>query len=197
MTNPQQDINPQIKYRRHRILQDRWGRKYETIIDTRTNDSVSRVRPMFKAPWHSPYAVLKHDPESGAMTVDLQEDVVIAERKRALAEWRESLYRYGLAMHGEAFNPERPTAALLRVVGPRPEPAEFALAAKAGDPWTLGQTDVMPAWAKKLRAEMGADVDDYAFLRAEQLDAAAKYEDIEDAHDPSAIGGKRVKVGQR
>ena len=186
--------HPQVKERRVRRFTDRHGRLYEATIDTRTNDPVGRIRPLFKAPWHSDRAILVHNPEDGTSRVDLREDVVIAERKVSHREWEDALTRYGLAMHGEAFTPGKPTAALLRVVGPKPEPVEYALAAKAGDPWILGQTTVMPAWARKLRAEERVVEDEYAFLQTADADL---YGDLEEQSDPHATGGKRVPVGKR
>ncbi len=122
---------------------------------------------------------------------------MIASRKHAHHEWNERLYQIGAAMHGQAFDPLNPTPQLIRTVGVKPEPVEYALAAKADDPWVLGLSPAMPAWAKKLRKDVAAVQDDYAFLRAEQLDAAAKYEELEDSTDPDVLGGKRLKVGKR
>ncbi|MBK8246414.1 MAG: hypothetical protein IPK85_03310 [Gemmatimonadetes bacterium] len=186
--------HPQVKERVVRRFKDRHGRVYEATIDIRTNQPISRMRPMFKAPWHSDRAVLVHNEDDGTSAIDLREDVVIAERKQAHKEWEDSLTRYGLAMHGEAFNPAQPTAALLRVIGPKPEPVEYALAAKKGDPWILGNTTEMPVWAKKLRAQERIVEDEYAFLTASETDP---YGDIEEQVDPQAIGGKRVPVKSR
>jgi hypothetical protein len=192
-------VHPQEESRRYRRFTDRHGRTFEAIVDTKTNDPVSRLRPLFRAPWMPPEGLvrLKHDQVTGAATVDLGEDAVIESRKAAHKDWTERLFQVGGAMHGQAFDPDNPTPQLIRMVGVKPEPIEYALAAKAGDPWVLGLDKIKPAWAKKLSREAAPVQDDYAFLRAEQLEASAKYEDIEDAVDPQATGGKRQRVGNK
>lgn len=192
----QTEKHPEITWRKLRRAKDRHGRTYEFTIDVRTNDPVSRIRPLFKAPWHPEgFVRLVHNPEDGTSTVDLQEDAVIADRERALREWEERMFQVGLAMHGDAFNPKSPTAQLLRIVGKKPEPVEYALAAKKDDAWVLGKTTVMPGWAKKLQRETTVVEDKFAFLNegSEDLD---KYGEVEEAFDPLATGGKRVAVGK-
>lgn len=98
------------------------------------------------------------------------------------------MLQLGYAMHGESFNPNQPTAQLLRLCGRKPQRLEYARAAKMGDPWVLGLSPTMPAWAAKIQKEAGPVVDPYAFLREDPAEA------LEELVDPTASGGKTAKM---
>jgi hypothetical protein len=187
-----QEKHPQVEQRRRRVFKDRHGRSYDAVIDIRTNDPVSRLRPLFRAPWMHPdnFIKLRHNLESGESWVELQDDQLIQSLEVAHKEWEERMMQLGYAMHGESFNPDRPTAQLLRLVGRRPQRMEYALAAKQNDAWVLGLSPTLPKWAAKIQKESAGAVDKFAFLKDDEDDP---YGSLEEEVDPQAVGGKKVR----
>lgn len=85
---------------------------------------------------------------------------------------------------GEDYNDASP--ALLRKVGPKPQAIEPVIAAEQGNSWILGKTTRVDIRLKPFFPD--PVVDDLDF-RDEP-----KYMDLEEQHDPEAIGGKRAPV---
>lgn len=195
--------HPHLKTRRFRVFKDQHGLKWSCTVDTTTNDPIDNLRPhQRKVPWLPPHDVVKlvHNEEDGTSAVRIDYGALKANLRLAHKLWNERLLKIGYARGGDDFRADDPSPAVLHEVGPRPHPIEPAIAAERGDPWILGLSPTMPAWAKPFFVK--ALPDEAAFMQAaedrvSQLDAAAKYEDIEDAVDPLPPTPPAPKARQR
>ena len=182
--------HPHLKTRKFRVFKDQFDRKWSCTIDTVTNDPIDNLRPHgWKAPWTLPQDCirLRHNEEDGSSRVDLMHGKRKADLRQAHKEWNERFMRVGYQRGGDDFDPANPSPAILYEVGPRPQPVEPVIASERGDPWILGRSPDMPAWARPFFIK--ALPDEAAFMQAAEdrvarLDGAAKYEDIEDVVDP-------------
>lgn len=137
------------KYK-YRILQDQHGRRWGANIDLAANDAIGVWKPIgWSAPWYPDVESvrMRTDEETGQSRVHIDYDKMAIERKFAYDEWIKVRDRHGHALHGERYDPSKPTLQVLHAAGPAPKPVEPVIAAKNGDEWVLGRSQEMPAWA--------------------------------------------------
>ena len=109
-----------------------------------------------------PYYRLNPDEDGELRNLFLDYDQRITDLQHAHEEWRGNLLSIGMK-HFRGVDLVNPPMELLSAVGPKPAPLEPVFAAKAGDPWMLGFSNVMPKWAEKFfLPRMG---DDLSFMR--------------------------------
>jgi hypothetical protein len=145
---PPKEKHPQVAQRRWQVFFDQHNRKWGAPIDIRNGSPAAPLQPLFKAPWVPPQHILKtgKDPER-VQDLVIDYPTLLAERDAALEEWTKHMMKIGDAMHGEQFDPQKPSPSVLRRAGTKPESPQIVLAAIAADPWILGFTEEMPEWA--------------------------------------------------
>lgn len=160
--------------RRFQKLLDQHGREWGATIELKTGDPTGLIDPRFKAPLYPPPRFLKVDSRKEYGRVEIDYDGWIGMLRRAWEHYNTELLQAARAMYGDAAAQkveERPLPpALLAHVGPAPEFVEPVLAAKAGDPWILGLSNVRPKWADRfmpVKAKRSQASDELAFMRAE------------------------------
>lgn len=182
----QPDLHWNVVNRRGRVFTDQHGRKWWTQIDMKANSPCSPWEPhdaTWHAPWYLPqepkyYTVFEDDDQRGLI---LQYDLRADDLKTAHKAWFEQMMAIGMKMSGQSFNARHPSPEVLHFAGPKPAPLEPVFAAKAGDPWVLGFSPVMPTWAEPFFIPRIAD--EFAFLQ----EAAAAVRDTTPA-EPDARG---------
>lgn len=197
-------VHPHLKTRRYRVFKDQHGRKWGATIDTTTNDPVENLKPHggWKAPWLPSHDSVKlvHNETEGTASVDLGYANRKAQLRQAHKAWNERLLKIGYQRGGDDFDPQNPSPAVLFEVGPKPLPIEPVIAAENNDPWILGFSPTMPAWARPFFVK--ALPDEAAFmaeaeLRVAQLNEAARFEDLEDIHNPPTPPAKPTPSARR
>lgn len=142
----------QAERRRGVVALDQHGRKWENVIEISTGEPCSSWMPQFNAPWFPPPTAVKRDPMNNARLV-IDYPMILRRAKVAHADYAMSLRAYAQRMPGvidvEAVV-KTPPPLLLDVVGPGPEPRQFAYAASVGNRWVLGFDAEAPEWAKAL-----------------------------------------------
>jgi hypothetical protein len=146
-------IKSQADARMLGVFTDQHGRKWEAVIEKNTGHPCSHVRPRFTAPYLPDQQYLTFDAhERSTLVIDY--DRAIADRRDARKTYDEMLYQFALGTYGDQaakyLPPEgKPTEAMRRYVGATPPAPEIPEAAKAGNKWVLGLTDVKPSWAEQ------------------------------------------------
>lgn len=177
----------QAKQRRYVILTDEHGRRWGQNIENSTGERVGA--------WDAPLAPLVppgqyvkpiRDPENPMLftgKVKIDYDRIIADGREAIAEWERQAMRF------RRQQPDLTQASLEDLIGPIPPPVEPWIAAKQGDKWVLGLSD-------RVNLKVAAFMDLNKKKQDEEYDFTSEenYLDVEEAADPKAIGGKRVKV---
>lgn len=198
--------HPDALNRRYRVGKDRHGRPWETLIDRRYDAPACPIKAKFKAPWYPPSNInyVKWSVnEDGAARIDIDYALIKADLYEAHKDWNAKLLKVGSGMQGDKFNPSDPGAQVLDAVGPKPKPIEAVIAAEAGDPWILGFSDKMPAWAVPLFVKIVKD--ETAFMREAENRVLAQFAAIVEEkqiekdpwghikreHDPKFDGPKR------
>jgi len=137
----------QRDFRRDQTMTDQHGRQWHATIELKTGHPCGLVRPKFHAPLDVPQQYLNVDKESPHRLI-IAYDPWIASLRNAWTERSSHLRSVGLAVHGDKYNPDKPSREQLEIVGPPPRPVEPVIAAKQGNKYVLGLTDKMPDWAK-------------------------------------------------
>lgn len=181
--------------RRPGFLTDQHGRKWFANIDRKSGCPVGVIQPHeWTAPWYPPQGVLKTNAEDPTK-LRIDYEGLLSALMDDIEKW-ESLYRKTALQQGwdpEDKNKERN---VLEIIGPRPKAVEPIVACMKGDKWTLGLTDrVNPKVEPHIRKRVARiprllDTLDVTVDEDEMEDLL----DIEEEHDPEAVGGKRVKV---
>lgn len=140
---------------------DQHGRKWLSTVDLK-DPSASPASPLepcgatvnakpWKAPLVPPAKYLSENrAEYGTLLIDY--DRWLADERQYQADWSASadMYARGMAQGDDSLYARliaNPTPALLRELGPRPVGEKYVLACMAGDPWALGLSATVPAWA--------------------------------------------------
>lgn len=193
--------HPQVNQRQFRRAKDVYGRWWKTTVDIRNNAPCAPIQPDFYAPWYpdTQYVKWRFDQDTGNY-IDILSHEMKEDHRQAMKAWTEKLYMAGSQMQGDSFNPDNPSASVLLAVGPKPHPVELCIAHEYGDPWILGQTDVMPAWAKPYFVRSAFD--ETAFMREAEgkvkaMMEADRFQEVEEDLDPDAVGGKTISPKSR
>jgi len=169
--------HPQVVRRQFWQMEDQHGRTWGGEFDMRVQPNPGCVSaglypdhwraPLMPPPQYQRIEWQAHRKGGPRMVIDYQR--WIDEQARAVENWENGLHKLGHVRQGDAYNPERPSPALLAEMGSKPRPVEPIRAAQAGDPWVLGLKQPngaaypMPDWAIPY---FGARVKDpLAFMR--------------------------------
>ena len=188
------------------ILPDDHGREWHAIFDTSAR-SVVTLLPRFSAPWMPDpkyYGVVSSRGGLNTMpdTVEIRYRDILADCHRAWDKYFDNILKVGGKMpgvdamtaytHAKDGDWGKVPAGLLAEIGQTPEPDDYVKAAMAGNRWVLGLSPVIPTWAAPLLALKEAQKREWERgVTDSDLD---KYRDDEETMDPSAVGGKIVKV---
>ena len=167
--------HPQVNRRQYWQMEDQHGRTWGGNFDMRIQPNPGCVEAGLKPDhWRAPLAVppqyqtVKWEPRRGPrMEIDYPR--WIASQETALKVATAALHKLGHHRYGDAYDPAKPSPALLSEFGSLPAPLEPILAAQAGDPWVLGIPQPngaaypMPAWARPFFATQTKDP--LAFMR--------------------------------
>lgn len=172
----------QAEERRYSTFTDQHGRKWGAVVDKSTGQPVGVIEPKFEAPFMPHQSFFVFDPNEPTFVIDY--DAMIESRRARLKEWEDAGYTFALAEYGDKAVEvmANPTPALLRYVGPKPDPHEIPEAAKAGNKWVLGFHPTMPSWAEKYLPTLRPSLPDTS------LDA---YPDAEDEPAPKLPTSKQ------
>lgn len=179
----------QASQRRYIRYTDQHGRKLGANIELSTGDPVGGW-DYPKAPVNPPAHCISisRDPDN-PFKVTIDYDRIIREHHEANDEYnaaRSSLLR---------DHPQTPEREIVKLIGRRPMPVEPWIAAKQGDPWTLGLSSrvnirvagILEEWQVSRRTT----IPEYDFTSEEN------YLDLEEAVDPKATGGQKVPVKRK
>lgn len=184
-------------------VRDAHGRTWNTVVDMtdKRRGACGPVNPEFDAPWMPDQKYLTVDGHSFTLAIDYAR--CIADCEAAAHQWDERLHAEAVRMFASAAPQaiEKRDPVLMREVGPRPMDPRWPRAAQAGNPWVLGQPGyTAPEWAKALLAERIARAkaaqDELAYAPPDVSDVE-HFEDYNDAFDPKAVGGTKVKRGPK
>lgn len=200
-------------------LYDQFNREWDGMLDTtaRPMSWCTPLIPRFKAPIIPPLKYLKPGKRLGEVNVDCAQwlndiDDRTQEVEHILTKLAEDMEPNRLV---EAI--EKPTVTMLKFLGPRGLHRDFVLAMMAGNSWVLGFSDKEPAWLTdehraslksiKPRGVRSVSSDELARFRddsTEDVDSSVaadaeleRFLDLDDTHDPHALGGTRVPVNRR
>lgn len=137
----------QAMQRTTRVYTDQHGRKYEAVVEIKTNMPL-QVRPLFVAPLYPPDKFLKVvDAVQGVVEVDYTS--WIAERRAAHDRFERRRHEVAIdKFGGQAQNAiKQGDPSLRQIMGSGPDPVGQIEAARDGDPWVLGLSDERPKWA--------------------------------------------------
>lgn len=193
--------NDQTATRRPGTLTDQHGRKWSASIDNKTGYPVGVIQPRgWRAPWMPPMASFKFEDRDDPRTFRIDYEGMLDSRSQSHQDYTTQLQQAAIARGWDPTDPEK-RSVLEKLVGPPPEPIEVIVAAMQGNSYILGLTDkVDPRVApfvprKQTRAQkVLANLPDFRDVPDEELDDLL---DLEEAHDPDAIGGKKQKVGRK
>lgn len=185
----------QAERRRPIILRDQYGRKWESTLDT---DAMGTCAPINPKGWvdilNTPVRFKKEEKnEDGNLVLNIRVDEWIAYLEQEHAKYDQKLYADAMMLFGtegpEAYDQRKP--ALINYTGPAPQPLEPIYALKDGNSWILGKTTtpdprLVKYFAKHVRPRPSFKDEDLV----EQV------EQLEEQHDPDALGGKVQKVGK-
>lgn len=165
------DEKSQRDFRREQQMTDQHGRKWHATIEIRTGHPCGLIQPKFSAPIEVPQDFLKVDLENPYMLI-IAYDPWIASLRAAIAERDRRMRSVGLAIHGDKYDPDKPSREQLEIVGPSSQPVEPVIAAKQGNKYMLGFTDKMPDWTRPF------------FIK--EVEPETVYEDVPEGSFPDA-----------
>lgn len=194
-SHPQRDKRTWIK------MQDPHGRAWQAVIDISAKPKpgpVSSIEPYgWSAPLIPDQKYLKFNPDE-MFSIGIDYTSWKADCRAARREWETLIHKTASEMSphdagasligsGDAdYNDASP--ALLRSVGPKPQAVEPILAAEQGNSWILGKTSRVDPRLKPYFPDPVVSEPDFS----DEPD----YQDLEEAFDPEATGGKKVTVGK-
>ncbi len=161
----------QRDFRRSQNMTDQHGREWFATIELKTGHPCGLIQPKFTAPLDVPQQYLTINLEKPYELI-IAYDPWIASLRAAWTARAAHLRSVGLAVHGDKYNPEKPSREQLEIVGPPPQPVEPVIAAKQGNKYVLGLTEKMPDWAKPY------------FIKDEEPEVV--YEDVAEGSFPDA-----------
>jgi hypothetical protein len=150
------DFTPgQAEKRRQMIFLDQHGRKWTAAIELRTGFPVGSVNPIgfeTRFPIEQKYMRFFRN-RPGYMEIDY--DAMLRDRDASEGIYKQRIQAAARKLYGDKAGEalKKPTTELLEAAGTKPAPRERILAAKAGNKWVLGLTDLKPDWADKFFPE--------------------------------------------
>jgi hypothetical protein len=131
----------QLSRRRNIILNDQFGRKWQSTIDVDSMGTCAPINPYnFKAPLDTPQKYVRHAGETDIGKVYIDVDRWLEDTKEAHNAWEATLHAWAqqVAPNAALQLISEPTPDLLRLVGPQPVPVELVLAVKQKNGFVLG-----------------------------------------------------------
>lgn len=184
------------KDRRYTKLRDQHGRTWGCVIELKSGDPSGPIDLLDPkgAPLMPPPRFMKVNSQKNYGELFIDYDPWIAHQRQVIAAHDKRMMGIATQQYGDAAAEKiaSPPPALLHFAGPAPEPVEPILAAKAGDPWVLGFSDVRPKWADKympVKPKAKAYSDDLAFMREEEPTDSANGQE---ANQTESSGGYPV-----
>lgn len=182
----------QYERRQHGVvLRDQWNRRWESTIDTDSGGTCAPINPkgwvdVLDTP--AKFKKLVKD-EDGRLALRIEIDEWIAFAEKAHRDYDQKLYNDAMMLFG-AEGPkayEDRTPALINYTGHPPQAVEPLYALKDENSWIHGRTTTPDPRLTKY------------FVKRERVRPSFKDEDLEqleEQHDPGALGGKVQKVGK-
>ena len=130
-------------------------------------------------------------PVDGELRITIDYDAWLTDLRSALKDWESNLRTIARGLYGDKMGEQllKPSPALLAEVGPKPYPPEPVLACKQGNRWALGfSTEDTRGVSQYLDKFMPAEEPDFSDATVDQ------WAELEEEHDPAALGGKKLKV---
>lgn len=198
----------QAKARKYAFFRDQHGRRYGAPIEISTGDPCGPLEPQFVAPLvPSPDFMRLVANEDGRSSIFIDYDGWIGEVRNRVGSWQREVRKAMIARHRENYHPDMKIDADvydLPTTGPEPSisakwnggTVQPLVAAKAGNKWVLGLTEVDdPRVSKYLAPEIKLEEDDYA----SDYDPTTfeKTLDIEEQADAEGLGGKTQKTRKK
>lgn len=189
----------QPERRSYNVFVDQHGREWGTVIDIKTHHSCGPWEPRFSAPWLPDFKYIRHV-KGSFRDILIDYDRNITDARDAMDAYDDMRLKTAMNLYGNAFT-ERlgQTHAddppdLQKLTGKPPFPIAYPEAAKEGNKWVLGFSNVIPKWAYALLAVTQEPERKYADAEDEEVERAV---DLDEQFDPEATGGKRepVKTG--
>ncbi len=162
---------PQADNRHTEFFEDHWGRGYMASVDKNGNDPIEDPKPVnWTAPQSPEWArgllltpghLMKIERRVGkSPRVAIDFDKWLSEQENAEQTYRQWAINVTKKMSG-GFNVtemlQKPPQELREAIGVGPFPGVvFVQAIADGDPWALGLTEVVPAWAVALLPDLMA-----------------------------------------
>jgi len=186
----------QADLRRPQTMVDQHGRKWFADIEKRSGYPVGPIRNRFDAPWLPDQAALRISPEE-PNHIFIDYDWMLSQRQEAHRDYHaraveeSASRRWDVPKDGTTYSRE-----LQLIVGKPPKPIEPIVAAMQGNKWILGLTTKVDErltpfieTATAAREEMLRSLPDFRDVDP--------YGDLEEAHDPDALGGQSAPVRRR
>lgn len=130
---------------------DQHGREWGAVIEMAktSNEPVGPIDPRFKAPFLPPQKYLRTNSKKHHGRIVIDYDRWVNDLRAAHEAYNKTMFEHATVMYGDqaAAHVEKPTPALLLAVGSPPQPVAPVLLCQRGDPWLLGLTTELPAWA--------------------------------------------------
>jgi hypothetical protein len=181
----------QAQRRKPIVLKDQFGRKWDSTLDTISNGTCAPINPKgWVDPLNTPskYVRLAKD-EDGNLSLDVQLEQWAAQLEQDHKEYDQRLYNDAMMLFGaegpKAYEDRSP--ALMNYTGGPPQAIEPVWAAIDRNSYALGLTTVVDERVAKYFPKKERVRPSFR-----DLDPAL---DVEEQHDPEALGGKRVPVG--
>ena len=206
------------------VFKDQYGREYDVEVDVKTKSWVAApILRDARPPVDLPQNMLEPVVDKKGRVLFGQIYANYPKYRRAVLErrneWLDTVAFVAKQMYPNNYGEmiANPTRALLLEVGPGPVALELLEAAEAGHPWALGKRredgsfHPRPKWATQdmldgvavLKRSTGfregvgdssLTFDAAKYFEDDELDARL---DVEEATDPTAVGGKTVKIPQK
>ena len=146
---------------RWQVWRDQHGRRWGSIVNKRDDSQAPASPPTPEGGWPAPYVpgpeylVMPDNPQEAYGLLRVNYDKWLADVEQSWEDRRARLDGLARAYaqsddHLYTQLVANPSAAIVAALGPAPLHPHYVKACMAGDPWALGESDVLPAWAAKL-----------------------------------------------
>jgi hypothetical protein len=181
--------NSQEDSRISTYLTDIHGRRWFATMEKETMAPTGVIQPCFEAPLIPAPKYLKPGGIKNPTHLGIDYDTAIADLEEKHKEWNRRLRLAAQKMYGEKAGEsiENPPPELMHVVGEPPEPTEPLEAAREGNRWVLGFSDIMPAWAKPF-FERKRQLEQEASERSRRFPDAEEEGDLDEETQRELVG---------